>query len=222
MTLNFIKEYDGTNKDAMILWLDHIEMVGEETGIDSLEVGISKLKEVALGDINAIHKEGHLTWYTFRQRLIELYLNVPYVLDAMFVYSHLSQGDEESTTHYLSRAKVLLECIHHTTKLSSIPGVCWDNLYLVRGLKALHIRRRVANEQDSWRMMEDVFDTISCIARTEDRDKIYSEPNFKSVPQVSKEWVQEIGTGKYKGQNPTNKTYNGPSHRLQTNSMSQQ
>ena len=66
--------------------------------------------------------------------------------------------------------------------------------------------------------MENLFDTISHIARTEDRNKIYLEPNFKSVPQVSKEWVQEVSTGKYTGQNPTNKTYNGPNFRLQTNS----
>ena len=163
-------------------------------------------------------KEGHLMWYSFRQRLIEQYSNVPYVSDAMFAYSHLSKGDEEPTTHYLSRAKVLLECIHNTTKLSSIPGVGVDNLYLVRGLKATHIRRRVASEQDSWRMMEDVFNTISHIAKMEARNRIYLEPNLKSVPQVPKEWVQEENTGNYTEQNPTNKFYNGPNCRSQTNS----
>ena len=66
MTLNSIQEYDGTNKQATILWLDHTEMVAEKIGIDPLEVGISKLKGLALGNINAIDKEGHLTWYSFR------------------------------------------------------------------------------------------------------------------------------------------------------------
>ena len=51
--------------------------------------------------------------------------------DAMYSYSYISQGNEEPTTQYLSRAKVLLECIYYTTKLSSIPGVGWDNPYLV-------------------------------------------------------------------------------------------
>ena len=91
-------------------------MVAESNGIDPLEVGISKLKGLALGDITTIHKEGHLTWYSFRQWLIEHYSNMPYTLDAMYMYSNLSQGDEEPTTQYLSRAKVLLEHIHHTTK----------------------------------------------------------------------------------------------------------
>ena len=98
-------------------------MVAEKTGIDPLEVGINKLKGLALGDINAICKEGNLTWYSFRQRLIEHFSNVPYESNAMFAYSHLLRGDEEPTAEYLVRAKVLLECIHHTTKLSSFPGV---------------------------------------------------------------------------------------------------
>ena len=68
--------------------------------------------------------------------------------------------------------------------------------------------------------MEDVFDTISHIARMEDRKKVYSEPNFKLVPKISKEWVQEVSTGMYTGQNSTNKTYNGPNHRPQNNSSS--
>ena len=44
LTLKSIQEYDGTNKDAMIPWLEHIEMVAEKMGIDPLEVGISNLK----------------------------------------------------------------------------------------------------------------------------------------------------------------------------------
>ena len=58
-----------------------------------IEMGISKLKGIALGDINTICKEGGLTWHRLRQRLIEHYSNVPYASDTMFAYSHLSQGD---------------------------------------------------------------------------------------------------------------------------------
>ena len=92
-------------------------MVAENTGIDPFEVQISKLKGLALGDITSIHKEGHLMWYSFRQQLIEHYSNMPYASNVMHAYSHLSQSDEEPTTWYLSMAKVMLECIHHITKL---------------------------------------------------------------------------------------------------------
>ena len=130
-SLNSIPEYDGSYKAVTIPWLDHIEMVAENTGIDPLEVGIGKLKGLALGNITAIHKAGHLMWYSFSQWLIEHYSNEPYMSDTMYAYSHLMQGNEEPTTQYLSRPKVLLEHIHHTTKVSSIPGVGWNNLYLV-------------------------------------------------------------------------------------------
>ena len=62
-----------------------MELVAKKTGIDPLEVGISKLKGIALGNINAIHKEGNLMWYRLRQRLIEHYSNVLYMSDTMFV-----------------------------------------------------------------------------------------------------------------------------------------
>ena len=66
-TLNSIPEYDGSNKAATIPWSDHIEMVAENTGINPLEVGISKLQGLALGNITTIHKEGNSMWYSFRQ-----------------------------------------------------------------------------------------------------------------------------------------------------------
>ena len=216
-SLSSLQEYDRSNKNITIQQFDHIKTAAEKTGMDPLEVRIIKLKGLALGDINEICKEGSLTWYSFRQRLFEHYSNVPYECNAMFACSHLSQGGEEPTAQYLVRAKFLLECIHHTTKLSSIPGAVWDNMYLVRGLKAPHIRKRLVNEQDSWRMMQDVFNSIICITRMEERIKIFLEPNFELVSQVSEEWVHEVSTGKYTGQKPSSKTYNGPQLRLQTN-----
>ena len=35
---------------------------------------------------------------------------------------------------------------------------------------------------------------------------------------MAREWVQEVGTGKYPEQKPTHKTYNNPSHRPQDSS----
>ena len=143
-------------------------MVAKKIGIDPLKVCISKLQGTDLGDINAMCKEGNLTWYKVRQRLIEYYSNMLYTSDAMSAYSHLLQGDDEMTAQYLVRAKVLLECIHHTTKLGDITGSSWDNLYLICRLKAPHVNKRVTKEQDSWRMMEDIFQTINHITKTEE------------------------------------------------------
>ena len=51
---------------ATIPWLDQVELVVERTCIDPLEVGVSMLKGLALGDITTIHKEESLSWHKFR------------------------------------------------------------------------------------------------------------------------------------------------------------
>ena len=86
-----------------------VELVAKRTSIDPLEVGISKPKGLDLGNISTVHKEECLSWHKFRQCLKEQYLNVPYVLDAMVMYSKISQQENEFTTRYLVKAKVLLE-----------------------------------------------------------------------------------------------------------------
>ena len=90
MSLNLIKEYNGSDREVTIPWLDHIKLVAKKMGIDPFKVGISWLQGTALGKINAMCKEGNLTWYKARQRLIEYYLNMPYASDVMFAYSQLS------------------------------------------------------------------------------------------------------------------------------------
>ena len=65
--LNALQEYDRSDREATIPWLDQVELVVERTGIDPLEVGISKLKGLALADISTFHKEEGLSWHKFRQ-----------------------------------------------------------------------------------------------------------------------------------------------------------
>ena len=130
-TLNSIQEFDDSNREATIPWLDQVELVAEQTGIDSSEVGINKLKGLTLGNINTICKEEGLSYHKFRQCLFEQHSNIPYASDAMFAYSQKEHQDDEPTAQYLIRAKVLLEHIHHTSKLSDISGAEQDNLSLV-------------------------------------------------------------------------------------------
>ena len=91
---NILQEYDGSDRQATIPWLDQVELVAEGTGINPLEVGISKLKGLALADISTVHKEEGLSWHMFRQHLIEQYSNVLCVPDAMLAYSKISQQDD--------------------------------------------------------------------------------------------------------------------------------
>ena len=118
--LDPIQEFNGNDETTTILWLDHVELVAERTGNDPVEVGISKLKILAIGDINTFRKEEGLTLHKFRQILIENYSNIPYMSDTMVAYTNLMQQDDESISQYLIRAKVLLECMNHSSKLSQI------------------------------------------------------------------------------------------------------
>ena len=49
----------------------------------------------------------------------------------MVAYTQLMQQDDESTSQFLIRVKVLLECMNHTSKLSQISGKGLNNLALI-------------------------------------------------------------------------------------------
>ena len=78
-----IQEFDGTNLEATIPWLYHIESVAKKTGFDLLEIGMRKLKGVVLHDVNAASKEGTLLYFWFCHLLIEHYSNIPYASDTL-------------------------------------------------------------------------------------------------------------------------------------------
>ena len=79
VVLGSIQEFGGNDQAATIPWLDQVKLEAERMGNDQVEVGISKLKGLALSDINTVRKEEGLIWHTFRQILIENYSNIPYM-----------------------------------------------------------------------------------------------------------------------------------------------
>ena len=130
MVMNSIQEFDGTDREATIPWLDHIKAIARKMDFDPLEIGMSKLKGMALCNVNVISKEGNLSYFWFHQLLIEHYLNILYASDVLNTHAHLMQGKNVTVTQYLARDKVLLECIHHTSKLCDIVGSSYDNFDL--------------------------------------------------------------------------------------------
>ena len=192
--MNSIQEFDGINQEATIPWLDHIEGVAKKMGFDPVEIGMSKLKGMALCDVNAASKEGILSYFWFCQLLIEHYLNIPYMLDTLNAYAHLVQGEHKSTAWYLTRAKVLLECIHHNSKMCDIPGIGYDKFYLARGLHSPHAQQRVASEQDTWHSMENVFQTIEHVTRSEEQNRAFFNPNLEVLKPAIQ--VKEVSHSK--------------------------
>ena len=90
----------------------------------------------------------------------------------MVAYTQLRQQDDESISQYLIRAKVLLECMNHTPKLSQISGKGLNNLALVQGLRDCLIRWRVAKEQESLIAMENIYRSIKRIMKTDAHTKV--------------------------------------------------
>ena len=137
---------------------------------------MSKLKSLMVGDISTVRKEEGLMWHKFHQILIENYSNVPYISDAMVAYNNLTKQNDESTSQYLIRAKVLLEHINHISRLSQMSRKGLNHLALVQGLRDIHVRRKVMKEQESWNAMEDIYRSINWITKNEARTRAYQEP----------------------------------------------
>ena len=129
MAINSIQEFNGTNQEAIIPWLDNIEAIAKKIGFNLLQIGMSKLKGMALCNVNAASKEGTLLYFHFCQLLIEHYLNVPYTSNTLNTYAHLMQGENESITQYVTKAKILLECI----LLECIPVIRYGKFTLFKG-----------------------------------------------------------------------------------------
>ena len=71
----------------------------------------------AIQEFNGSDRESTISWLYQVELVAE---RTGFGGSPMFTYSNISQQDNESATQYLVRAKVLLEHIHCTSKLSDI------------------------------------------------------------------------------------------------------
>ena len=77
----------------------------------------------------------------------------------------------------------------------------------MHGLKVPHTWKKVAMEQELWRTIEDVFQTIHHMIKTEEKTKAYSEPNSDLVPLMPTVSMHEVSLGKCAKPKPIVKTY---------------
>ena len=120
------------------------------------------------------------------------------------------QGKNETVTQYLARVKILLEHIHHTSKLCNIPGHSYDNLYLVGGLCSPHVPRWFASEQDTWWSMEDVFKMTDHVTSFKEQNRAFFTPNFETVQPVIQ--VTELNYSKATMHITLDQSYYGQPH----------
>ena len=61
-------------------------------------------------------------------------MEIPYDMHAINPYDNLHQGIDESTSAYLHRVQDILECIHNTSDMTSIPVVDINHAKILTGL----------------------------------------------------------------------------------------
>ena len=103
----------------------------------------------------------------------------------MLAYNKISQTEHESVSQYLMHAKDYLECINHTSKLSSVDGSGLNHVSLVQGLCVSYVRRRASKEAENWRTMADAFDSITKIEKTAGKTQAYNKPRYELSSDVN-------------------------------------
>ena len=96
----------------------------------------------------------------------------------MLAYNRISQAEDKSVSQYLICAKDYLECIDHTSRLSSMDGSGLNHISLVQGLSDHYVRRRASKDAENWKTMADAFNSIAKIARTAGKIKAHNEPRY--------------------------------------------
>ena len=80
--------------------------------------------------------------------------------------------------------KDYLECINHTSRLSSMVSSGLNHISLVQGLNSNYIRQRASKEAGTWKTMADAFDSITKIAKMAGRTKVYSELRYETSTDI--------------------------------------
>ena len=83
----------------------------------------------------------------FKKHLTSNYSEILYDTHAIKAYDSLHQGSNESTIVYLNRVQDILECIHHTSDMSSITAISTFHAKILTGLKESWLQNKLAESK---------------------------------------------------------------------------
>ena len=184
-TLNSIKTFDGTNKAEFATWAQSIRNAARRCNLDALSIALSKLQGAPLKSANYL--EGKETnsgrkhcWSTLKQHLTSNYSEIPYDTHAINAYDMLQQGTDESTKAYLHRVQDILECIHHTNDMSSIPIIGTNNAKILTWFKDGKLCNKLTESKaKKWTNMVQLLQDVTDMAVNFERSRHYSLPSFE-------------------------------------------
>ena len=131
--------FDGNNKSKFMPYAQSVENAAKLCKLDTQTIALSKLLGPPLQSACFLKtKESssgkQLNWHSLKKHLTTNYSEIPYDTHAINAYNNLHQGSDESTSAYLHRVQDILEHIHNTCDMTSIPATGTNHAKILTGL----------------------------------------------------------------------------------------
>ena len=151
-TLNSIKIFNSNNKSEFTLWGQSVENGAKLCNLDTLTIMLSKLQGPLLKlacflKSKEISSGKQLNWHSLKKHLTINYSEIPHDTHAINAYDNLHQGSNESTSAYLHRVQDILECIHNTSNMTSIPAISTNHAKILTGLRDSRLSNKLAKSK---------------------------------------------------------------------------
>ena len=182
--LNSIKIFDGNNKSKFTLWVQSVESAAKLCNMDTLTIILSKLQGHPLKSAHFLESKEdglgkQLNWHSLKKHLTTNYSEILYDTHTIHAYDNLHQGSDESTSAYLHRAQDILECIHNTSDMTSVPAIGTNHAKILTGLKDSRLYNKLAKSKaKKWTTMSQVLQDVADMAVDFERSCVYSLPTF--------------------------------------------
>ena len=135
-------------------------------------------------------------------------MEIPYDTHAINEFDNLHQGSDESTSAYLHRAQDILEHIHNTSDMTSIPAISTNHAKILTGLRDSRLHNKLAESKaKKWTTMSQVLQDVADMAIDFERLHGYSLPTFE-VQYVS----SASSSPTYRSNRPTIRNIQQPSN----------
>ena len=92
-------------------------------------------------------------------------MEIPYNTHTVNVYDNLHQGSNESTSTYLHREQDILEHIHNTSNMTSIPAIGTNHAKILTGLRDSRLCNKLAESKaKKWTNMSQILQDVADMA----------------------------------------------------------
>ena len=121
-----------------------------------------------------------LNWHSLKKHLTTNYSEIPYDTHTINAYDNLHQGSGESASAHLHRVQDILECMHSTSDMTSIPAIDTNHAKILIGLRDGRLCNKLAESKaKKWTTMSQVLQDVADMAIDFERSCGYSFPTFK-------------------------------------------